>query len=293
MVSSHTFPAEVDGKVFLGKMFAGMGNRELKPVKRGSARGSVVFPEEWTERVLDEHHADATLTDVANPFLADDMVTTRFFGRKTMVRWYDTDERFVSVAREIQQATNPDLMMVLLQGIDRTCHALWAGIEAPQRYPPDKRWPPEQAEIARVAVETYYEFTDALIGVLLEGVGPEDLVIVMSDHGFEAPKPGASVGTGGHYSKASLNGVFFARGRDIRSGASTEGLTINDVTPTVLAWLGIPVGEDMDGEPAAFLETPREPVIPTHDTTEILRLDGGSGSEETILKQLKALGYIE
>jgi arylsulfatase A-like enzyme len=146
---------------------------------------------------------------------------------------------------------------------------------------------------ARKAIEGYYHFTDALIGVLLEDVGPDDLVIVMSDHGFEAPKPETKVGTGGHYSNAARNGVFFARGRDIRAGAGTDGLTIADVTPTVLAWLGIPIGEDMDGKPAAFLESPLAPTIPTHDTTEILRLEAVSGTDEAMLKELKELGYIE
>lgn len=160
-------------------------------------------------------------------------------------------------------------------------------------YPPETRWSPKRISKARIAVEGYYRFTDALIGVLLEDVGPDDLVMVMSDHGFEAPKIGARVGTGSHHSEASRNGVFFARGREIRAGAGTRGLTINDVTPTVLAWLGIPVGEDMDGKPAAFLEIPIAPTIPTHDTTEILRLEGTSGTDEAMLKELKSLGYIE
>jgi arylsulfatase A-like enzyme len=68
---------------------------------------------------------------------------------------------------------------------------------------------------------------------------------------------------------------------------------MNDVTPTVLTWLGIPIGDDMDGQPAAFLETTPKPSIPTHDTTAIRRLAGASGSDEAILKQLKQLGYIE
>ncbi len=293
MVSSHTFPAEVDGKIFLGELFAGVGGRKLEAVKRGNARSSVIYPEEWTERVLDERHAHAILTDVADPFAADESIATMNFSIKTMSRWYDTDERFVSIAREIQREQRPDLMMVLLQGIDRTSHALWAGIEDPMAYSPESRWPPERIAKARIALERFYQFSDGLIGVLLEDVGPDDLVIVMSDHGFEAPKPGTKGITGAHYSAAAQHGVFFARGREIRTGADTDGLSINDVTPTVLRWLGIPVGEDMDGKPAAFLETPPEPTIPTHDTTAILRLEGKSGTDEAMLKELKALGYIE
>jgi predicted AlkP superfamily phosphohydrolase/phosphomutase len=293
MVSSHTFPAEVEGKVFLGTMFAGVNGSKLEPVKRGSARNSVIYPEEWTDRVLDERHAEVTLTEFTNPFLGDDSIAVETFGQETMSRWYDTDERFVSIAREIQDELNPDLTMVLLQGIDRVCHALWAGVENPRAYPPETRWPPEKIAKARVAVETYYQYSDALIGKLLEGVGPDDLVIVLSDHGFEAPKPGTKVGTGSHHSEASRQGVFFARGRGIRAGAGTRGLTIKDVTPTVLAWLGIPVGDDMDGIPADFLEVDPLPSIATHDTTEILRVEGVVGTDEAMLKELQSLGYIE
>jgi predicted AlkP superfamily phosphohydrolase/phosphomutase len=293
IVSSHTFPAEVDGKIFLGEMFAGVNGRKLEPVDRGTTRSSAVYPEEWTDRVLDEHHVDVVLTDVADPFSVDESIATMIFTIETMSQWYDTDQRFVSIAREIQQELRPDLMMVLLQGIDRTSHALWAGVEMPEAYTTEKRWSPERIAKARAAIEGFYEYTDALIGVLLEGVDSDDLVIVMSDHGFEAPKPETKIGTGAHFSHAAQNGVFFARGRDIRAGSGTDGLTISDVTPTVLGWLGIPVGEDMDGKPAAFLETALEPTIPTHDTTEILRLEGALGTDEAMLKELKSLGYIE
>lgn len=293
MVSSHTFPAEVGGKVFLGNLFAGQNGKQLEPVKRGDARGPIVFPIEWTDRVLDERHQSATLTQVANAFLASDAITIRGLTPEQMAGGYDHDEQLVSVTREIQQEKHPDLVMLLLQGIDRMSHLLWAGVEDPRAYPPETRWTPEQFAAGRVAVETYYQFTDALIGVLLEDVGPDDLVIVMSDHGFEAPQVSKKLLTGEHYSDAARDGVFFARGRDIRAGGGTQGITMNDVTPTVLTWLGIPIGDDMDGQPAAFLETTPKPSIPTHDTTAIRRLAGASGSDEAILKQLKQLGYIE
>jgi len=87
--------------------------------------------------------------------------------------------------------------------------------------------------------------------------------------------------------------VFFARGREIRPDAGMVELSMADVTPTVLSWLGIPLGEDMDGKPAAFLETPLETAIATHDTTEIIRLEATSSTDEAMLEELKSLGYIE
>ena len=66
------------------------------------------------------------------------------------------------------------------------------------------------------------------------------------------------------------------------------------MTPTVLAWMGLPVGRDMDGKPAAFVEVTQAERIPTWDTVEVERATtGASGADGAILEQLEALGYIE
>ena len=59
----------------------------------------------------------------------------------------------------------------------------------------------------------YYEYADRLIGLLADRFGPDDLVVVVSDHGFEAgPTSGNNMLTGKHESLAALDGVIFARG---------------------------------------------------------------------------------
>jgi hypothetical protein len=67
-----------------------------------------------------------------------------------------------------------------------------------------------------------------------------------------------------------------------------------DVTPTILAWLGLPVGADMDGGVAPFLRGVRIATIRTHDVGTVQRLAGErSGAEPRILEELRALGYVE
>ena len=71
---------------------------------------------------------------------------------------------------------------------------------------------------------------------------------------------------------------------------------MNDVTPTILAWLRLPIGDDMDGRPASFLATDAAEIarIPTYDTRSIERLDAvPSGAEEAMLDHLRSLGYLE
>jgi predicted AlkP superfamily phosphohydrolase/phosphomutase len=182
--------------------------------------------------------------------------------------------------------------MVLFQGIDRISHHLWAGFEAPAAYSPDHRFSAEEKARARAVVESYYEFTDELIGLLVSRYSDDDLVLVMSDHGFEAVEMGRL--TGGHNTEAALNGVIFARGRHVRSDPIEETLRIVDVAPTVLAWLGLPVARDMDGKPAAFLDVEPVEMIATWDTIEVERTtNGASGADGEILDQLKPLGYID
>jgi arylsulfatase A-like enzyme len=89
--------------------------------------------------------------------------------------------------------------------------------------------------------------------------------------------------------------VLFARGPGIAPGSRTDGTSVNDITPTVLAWLGLPLGLDFEGRPGNFLDPPRQQPQPiaSHDTGRIERLDATtSGSEAEIFDQLRALGYI-
>jgi len=59
-------------------------------------------------------------------------------------------------------------------------------MEPAKRYPPELRPTPAGRKAGRAALEAYYEYTDALIGLLLERYAEGDLVLVLSDHGFEA-----------------------------------------------------------------------------------------------------------
>ncbi len=102
--------------------------------------------------------------------------------------------------------------------------------------------------------------------------------------------------TGTHDSEKAIDGVIFVRGPGIPAGETVKDMSVRDVTPTILAWLGLPLGEDMDGRPAPFLTPVRaqpEPIA-SHDTVEIERVPSApSGAEEQIVEQLRELGYLE
>ena len=64
------------------------------------------------------------------------------------------------------------------------------------------------------------------------GYGPDDLIVVLSDHGFEAkpfgdPEHGKLVLTGGHESPAARDGMLIARGRIQNIGQSHRRIVFN------------------------------------------------------------------
>ncbi|MBN1483085.1 MAG: alkaline phosphatase family protein [Chloroflexia bacterium] len=71
-----------------------------------------------------------------------------------------------------------DLLAVVFTGPDRMCHFFWPDLVHPERADP---------EIV-AASEEYFRNLDDRIGQLLEEVGPETMVMVVSDHGF-GPAP--------------------------------------------------------------------------------------------------------
>ena len=63
---------------------------------------------------------------------------------------------------------------------------------------------------------------------------------------------------------------------------------------TILAWLGLSVGFDMDGVAADFLELRSIPRIATYDGIPIEReREGRADVEASIVDQLRDLGYVE
>jgi arylsulfatase A-like enzyme len=87
--------------------------------------------------------------------------------------------------------------------------------------------------------------------------------------------------------------VIFARGPGVPAGGTSKNLSVHDVAPTLLAFLGEPVGKDMAGRPARFLAKPVE-FIASYDGIPIERFSTEAPEvEREVLEQLEALGYIE
>jgi hypothetical protein len=106
---------------------------------------------------------------------------------------------------------------------------------------------------------------------------------------------------GGHH----LEGIFIASGRGVEAQPEAlQGLQIQDIAPTVLYLMGLPIPTDMDGRPLveicgveASTAHPPETCDPQErwpsETEAQPILETVSGGEEVIFDRLRALGYVE
>jgi hypothetical protein len=256
--------------------------------------GPTVFPPEWQARVDALQAGDAPIEGLSDP-LGDGSQLPDWMDLEDLRRFAPMDAALTAMAREIDRELRPDLLMVLLPGIDRVSHHLWIGLE-PQGLYPAERFPlsPEEWRSAGDALRGYYAYTDALLARLLALFDADDLVMVLSDHGFQPVMLPRTRLTGHHQDEAAADGLWFARGPGIAPGASTAGSSIYQVLPTALTFMGLPLAEDLVAAPADFLALAPAGRVASYEGTPIERVEvDASGREGEILERLRALGYLE
>ena len=99
----------------------------------------------------------------------------------------------------------------------------------------------------------------------------------------------------------AIDGIIVGAGGPFRVGESIEGATVYDITPTLLAALGLPVAEDMDGRVLTDAMDPsflsRYPVttVATYETEVRIqkRSDGVDSMSEETKDRLRSLGYMQ
>jgi hypothetical protein len=199
---------------------------------------------------------------------------------------------------------SPEVMLHFFAGIDAIEHHFWKYME-PERFPPV---PSAELAVFGGLIDRYYELTDEALGRFLAAYGEaRPNAIVVSDHGHEAnPRHGtrdargqARWASGGH--DDAPDGILVLSGPDLVRGAELAHPSVVDVAPTLLALLGVPVGDDMSGrvldeaiEPA-FLAA--HPVRRVASHTRGARAAGGapvaSEADAAVEARLRALGYVE
>ncbi len=158
-------------------------------------------------------------------------------------------------AEKLIEKHDPDLTMVYYQCPDSFGHRFWLfheGEEAVadrlEAYGLPRAWAPELERRYGRLIEQCYRAVDAQIARLLGALGEDTNVLVVSDHGF-GPCQQRCVNP-----KVPFNGGHRDLGIVLLSGPAfnrtpPKDPRVEDIAPTVLRILGLPVPEDLDGRP--------------------------------------------
>jgi len=127
-------------------------------------------------------------------------------------------------------------------------------------------------------LEAHYALVDEAIGRAIAALGPDDLLLVVSGFGMEPLGLGRRVleralgdpDLSGTHDDAP-DGFLMAYGAPIAQTRSLRRASVVDIVPTILYFLGLPIGRDMDGYARtdifrpAFVEESPLTFIPTYD----------------------------
>jgi predicted AlkP superfamily phosphohydrolase/phosphomutase len=158
------------------------------------------------------------------------------------------DRLYSRAMTELRARADAQFLALRFQGLDTIGHRSWRYAEARSGSVPaveDRR----QAQ----ALDKAYAYVDSEIGAAVDTLAPGDLLLVVSGFGMQPLNPlkqaiGRLLGdpdiSGTH--ERAPDGFLLAYGSAVERGRRPRG-SIVDVAPTVLYYLGFPVGRDMDG----------------------------------------------
>jgi type I phosphodiesterase/nucleotide pyrophosphatase len=127
-------------------------------------------------------------------------------------------------------------------------------------------------------LENQYSVVDTAVGRAMAALGPDDLLVIVSGYGMEPLAMSKRliervIGdpdiSGTH--ESAPDGFLLAYGASVAPGRGVVRASVVDVVPTILYFLGLPIGRDMDGYARtdlfrrAFTEPRPITFIPTYD----------------------------
>ena len=185
-----------------------------------------------------------------------------------------TDRVYDRIAQAMARARPPQVSLTRYQGLDAIGHYFLRYAQ------PSDFGDVTEDERRRLGsvLERHYGVIDEAIGRAMSGLGQDDLLIVVSGFGMEPLGFGKrlierAIGdpelSGTH--EAAPDGFLLAYGASVARGRQQPRASVVDVAPTILYFLGLPLGRDMDGYARtdlfrrSFIEERPIAFIPTYD----------------------------
>ena len=194
---------------------------------------------------------------------------------------------------EAELARGTQVVLSYLEGTDTVGHLFGA-----YRPPPMPRVDAASARRFGPVVDRYHAYVDRFIGRVLEGLRPDDALVIISDHGFTWGDDRPTVPSGAHTPTAVFwhrpDAVLIVAGPGVRPDASRSRVEPLDVLPLLLALAGLPAGEGLPGKPPAWAGGPplavRYDVLVPRQERSAIALSAEEREEE--IAKLRALGYL-
>ncbi len=305
-------PEEVDGVVISDH--ASMAKVEMREAKGQLSTGDhlpqsltepPVYPPELMKELVPISRQTKQMTlEELNYFLPADSAKLAYVNslsnwdrrhRESVIKIaYLTDKFFRLATEHLLDTQKFDLLCSYFFQTDGIAHWMWP-YKAADYFP---ELPRDQVEKYRSVIDSTYVNMDRMLGSILKHIPEDTHVIIISDHGFGVEDYGSFYSVG---HTMAPDGILMMRGPYFRKTAEINPKArLEDITPTILALLGIPVGEDMEGrvltevfDPDFLLKYPVR-TIPSHDRGEVFHAKATFSNEDNLLKdKLRALGYIE
>ena len=185
-----------------------------------------------------------------------------------------TDQAYDRIARDLADARSPQVTLTRYQSLDAIGH-YFLRYALPLAFGDVSD--DEHRALGQV-LERHYRLIDDAVGRAIQALGPEDLLLVVSGYGMEPmgiarrfmeQAIGDADMNGTH--DAAPDGFLMAYGATVAPGRALARAAVVDLTPTILYFLGLPIGRDMDGYARTDLFrrtfTDERPItfIPTYD----------------------------
>jgi len=222
-----------------------------KPVRGGYA---ITYPNEFA----------GTLDKQLGAYIPESVGWDRFGEESGQLRTLkenilETSEYHMNATRLLLNEREWDVFITVFTATDRVMHRYWKYTNPESFKDVDEELIEEFGDVIGEA----FVKTDEYIGEILTHADENTLVVVASDHGFKAlPK----LGIGDH----AQEGIIIFYGKNVAQGKLGYA-SISDVTPTILYFMDLPTGKDMDGR--VIKSAIKEAHLKTHPVKYIKSYD--------------------
>lgn len=246
-----TWPAEAAFYFLISDRF---DEATSSPIRSGDPMAGYPTSAVDIARGVFDRWQQAPWTDVLPTVSASD---ARLAGLRR-VRW---DRAFAEAEVELIQWFAPRLTALRLEGVDELGHLYLRDAET------ELMGGARHVDPERSLLDRYYAYLDSQLERAIAQTEPGDLLLVVSGFGMErtplakrllARLLGETDITGSH--EAAPDGFLIAYGTNVDPGEYRRGSVV-DLAPTVLYYMGLPIGRDMDG----FARTDLFRITYTHE----------------------------